>query len=160
MKKQALPKLPVILYEDTLPGEEPNPIPYIEIKQDESMEPVLFISEYKETGEFEIDTEQGSVPIVDMLIHAYASLDRLKTVLGPERFDEVRVALGMQPLHTAVTEGQKILDKVTNNAELRADLIKQEDSQERVDRTFSLGEDFRLKAKRFLESKKEENKDN
>lgn len=158
MKKPQLPKLPVILYEEPLPGEEPNPIPYIEVKKDEEMEPVLFISEYKETGEFEIDPEQGSVQIVDMLIHAYASMDRLKSVLSPERFDEVRVALGMQPLQEASEAGQKVLDKVGANAQQHRERL-QEDSQERAARTFSLGEDFRQKANRFLKEEGENNKD-
>jgi hypothetical protein len=158
MKNPPLPKLPVILYEEPLPGEDPNPIPYIEVKLDVAMEPVLFISEYKETGEFEIDPEHGSVPIVDMLIHAYASLDRLKTVLDADRFDEVRIALGMKPLQVAMDEGQKILDKVSNNAEVHAGHLK-EDSPQRAARTFSLGEDFRQKANRFLKNK-DEDKDN
>ena len=38
-------------------------------------------------------------------------------VLRPELFDEVRVALGLQPLAEAVTAGQKITQNVRNSLE-------------------------------------------
>ncbi|NIU01064.1 MAG: hypothetical protein GWN01_09105, partial [Nitrosopumilaceae archaeon] len=87
--------------EDTLPGEEQNPIPYIEVGKDEESYPVLFISEYRETGEFEIDPEHGSSPVVEMDIHAYVNMNTLKEKLTPDILDQVRVAIGMQPLQQA-----------------------------------------------------------
>ena len=153
MKKR---RLPIILYEDTLPGEKPNEIPYIEVAKDEESHSVIFVSEYRETGEFEVSEEMGSAPIVDMLIHAYVNMDTLKKSLTPELYDVVRVCVGMKPLLVAAEEGQKILDQVNDNAEAHKKLLEDEESQERADKTFALGEDFRQKANRFL---KEEEKD-
>lgn len=146
------PKLPVILYEEPKPGEPANPIPYVEVAQDDEMPKVLFVSEYKETGEFEVDPESGSVPIVDMLIHKYVDLDFLKLKVDEQTFDKIRVALGMAPLKQAQQQGQKILDKVYVNAEKnKKDLETDEDK--RANRAFSLGEDLRQKAERFLNNK-------
>lgn len=92
------PKIPILYYEEPKAGEPANPIPYIEIGLKEEMPKVLFISEYKETGEFDVDTGNGSQPIVDMLIHSFVSLSQLKKVLNAKQYDRVREALGMQPL--------------------------------------------------------------
>lgn len=154
-KQSKKPKLPIILYEEPKPGEAANPIPYIEIGKDDDMHDILFISEYKETGEFEVDAETGQAPIVDMLIHAYVRLEKLKKVLDPKLFDQVRVALGMQPLKKASKAGQKVLNRVTANAEENKNALEH-DEEKRAARAFSLGEDLRKKADRYLEEKAKE----
>ena len=137
------------MYEESRGGEKTNVIPYIEIGKEEEMPKVLFISEYKETGEFEADAEHGSAPIVDMLIHKYVDLDFLKLKVDAKTFDKIRVSLGMVPLKQAQKDGQKILDKVFSNAqENKKDLIENTDT--RASRAFTLGEDLRKKAENFL----------
>ena len=103
-------KIPVILYE----SEEQN-IPYIEIQEDEEMPKALFIQEFKHTGEFEPDSSGNDAPIVDMRVRMYIDMEHLSVKLTPERYDEVRVAVGLKPLQEAKEEGQKILDKVMGN---------------------------------------------
>lgn len=103
-------KIPVILYET----DEQN-IPYIEVEKNDEMPPVLFIQEYKHTGEFEPDDEGKENPIVDITIHMYANMNVLSKSLTPEKYDEVRVAMGLKPLNEAKAEGQKILNKVYDN---------------------------------------------
>lgn len=149
MNKKA--KIPVILYEETTPGQPVNPIPYIEVAKDDDMPKVLFVSEYKETGEFEPDAQFGSRPIVDMLIHKYVDLDFIKTKLDQKTFDKIRVALGMQPLKVAQKEGAKILKNVFENAENNKRNLEtnKEVFEQRV---FSLGE----KLKNKLNSLKDE----
>lgn len=149
------PKLPVILYEEPTPGQPANPIPYIEVGISEEMPPVLFLSEYKETGEFEPDPQFGSRPIVDMLIHKYVDLDHLKIKLDAKTFDKIRVALGMKPLKQAQKDGKKILTKVYANAEVNK--ITLETNQEaQNERVFQLGEKIKNKMAQFLEQQGKE----
>ena len=146
-------KIPIILYEESRGGEKTNVIPYIEVAKDDEMPKVLFISEYKETGEFEADAEFGSAPIVDMLIHKYVDLDFLKLKIDPKTFDKIRVSLGMAPLKQAQKEGQKILDKVFSNANENKKELK-ENTEVRSERAFNLGEKLRQKADDFLNTNK------
>jgi hypothetical protein len=150
----AKPKIPIIYYEEPKPGDPVNPIPYIEIGLKEDMPKVLFISEYKETGEFDVDTGQGSMPIVDMIIHKFVDLEHLKSVLKPKQYDKVRVALGMEPLKQAQKAGKPILEQIKKNAELRAQQLKNDQSK-RAARAFTLGEDLKQKSENYL--KNEEN---
>lgn len=149
------PKIPVILYEEALPGQPENPIPYIEVGKNEEMPKILFISEYKETGEFEVDPEHGAAPIVDMLIHSFVQLDFLKAKLSPERYDEVRIALGFQPLKKAMQKGNQTIKKAQKAAEERKEKLLV-DKEERGKRAFALGEDLRRKSEEFLKNQKKE----
>lgn len=148
------PKLPIILYEEPKPNEPVNPIPYIEVGLNEEMPKVLFISEYKETGEFE-PSEQGTAAIVDMYIHKFVDLEHLKEVLDPKTNDKVRVALGMKPLLEAKKAGQKILNKINKKAE-RYKKELETDQEKRNQRAFKLGEDFMRKAEQIIKNNKEE----
>lgn len=114
-------EVPEILYEEPEPGERPSPIPYIEIAKDKKMPPVLFIFEYRHTGETEPDEKGKEQEVLDQIPHKYVDLEVLKEKLPPHLNDLVRVALGMQPLAKARAEGQKILDRVNaNTVELKA----------------------------------------
>lgn len=110
-------EIPVILYEEPRSGLKPNPIPYIEISKEGKMPSVLFLFEYKHTGEFEPDSAGEEVEIVDQLPHKFVDLEHLKEKLPPHLNDMVRVLLGMKPLTQAQEEGQVILDKVWKNVD-------------------------------------------
>lgn len=116
-QKQSLQsQVPLILYEEpTGKNEGGIPFPYIEIPKAGAMPPVLFIFEYKHTGEFEPDEKGNPAAIVDQFLHKYVDLEHLKDKLSPATYDMVRVALGMKPLKEAQAAGQKILDKVKSN---------------------------------------------
>lgn len=158
--KNKNPKIPILYYEEPNPGEPANPIPYIEVEINDEMPKVLFISEYKETGEFEVDTGMGSQPIWDMLIHKYVDLDHLQKLLKPKLFDKIRTALGMKPLKEAQKAGKPLLDQVFKNADLRKTLLETS-KPDREARAFTLGEGLRQKSEKFLEQedKEKENKD-
>jgi len=111
-KKQA--KIPVILYES-----EEQALPYIEVEEGEEMPDALFIQEYKHTGEYEPDQSGEEAPIVDILMHMYVNMSTLQKKLSPELNDDVRVAIGLQPLAKARVEGQKIMDRVYGNVNKR-----------------------------------------
>ncbi len=149
MSNAKKPKIPVILYEESLPNDPFNPIPYVMVGIDEVMPPVLFISEYKETGEFEVGSDGDRSPIVDMLIQKYVNLDHLKDKLDYETYDKIRIALGMDPLKVAQKKGQKILDNVFSNANKNKNKLKTNE-EARSERAFKLGEDLRKKNEVFL----------
>jgi hypothetical protein len=102
-------KIPAILYESDQDGT--SPIPYVEIQTEEEMPRMLFIQEYKHTGEFSPGPEGEEMPIVDITLHGYVDLDFLSRSLSPALYDDVRVAIGLQPVAEAREAGQKILSK-------------------------------------------------
>lgn len=119
-------EVPEILYEEPGKGEKPNPIPYIEVPTGKKMPPVLFIFEYRHTGETEPDEKGREQQVIDQIPHKYVDLEVLKEKLPPNLNDIVRVALGMQPLKKAQEAGQKILDKVHAGAEkIKEELLKE-----------------------------------
>ena len=106
-------EIPMILYEEpSSRAEKGISFPYIEIQKDKQMPPVLFIFEYKHTGEIEPDDRGRDAAIIDQIPHKYVDMEYLKERLSPEVNDQVRVALGMKPLKVAQKEGQQILNKV------------------------------------------------
>jgi len=109
-------QVPLILYEEPTGKTDTGiPFPYIEVPKEGIMPPVLFIFEYKHTGEFEPDDRGKESAIVDQIPHKYVDLEHLKDKLSPAVYDTVRTALGMKPLKEAQEAGQKILDKVYSN---------------------------------------------
>ena len=110
-------EIPTILYEEPRPVEPPNPIPYIDVPKDGKMPPVLFIFEYKQTGEFEPGPNGNPIEIIDQLPHKFLDMEFLKEKLPPHLNDMVRTLVGMKPLKEAQKEGQVILDKVHQNVE-------------------------------------------
>lgn len=126
-------KFPIIYYEEAESDGRTNPIPYIEVDKEEPWPFVLFIQEYRHTGEFEPDHQGNPSPILDMIMHQYVDMNTLKEKLSQDTYDIVRTALGMKPLKEAQHEGAKILDKVEKNvAEQKAALEK---SKKKSDKT-------------------------
>jgi len=124
-------EIPVILYEEPSSADaKAIPFPYIEVQKDKKMPPVLFIFEYHHTGETEPDDQGREAEVVDQIPHKYIDMEFLKEKLPPEINDMVRLAVGMQPLKLAQTEGKKILDKVFSKAPaLQAAAQKQKESK-------------------------------
>lgn len=109
-------KLPIIYYEEPEQGDGyTNPIPYIEMEKEEVWPAILFIQEYRHTGEFEPDNRGNPSPIFDMMMHQYVDMLTLKDKVSADVYDVIRVALGMKPLAEAQEAGAKILDKVERN---------------------------------------------
>lgn len=151
-------KIPIIYYVESKPGEPVNPIPYIEVGLDETMPKVLFIQEYRETKEYEVDPAHGSVPVVDMFMHKYVDMEHVQKAMSPSQFDKLRIKLGMLPLKEARKRGRSVYDKVFKNAEHnRQELINNQ--EKRADRAFSLGEDLRVKSEKYLQEQREEEKE-
>lgn len=128
-------KIPVILYET-----EEQTLPYIEVEQNDSMPPVLFIQEFKFTGEFEPDAQGSEQPIVDMSVHMYANMEFLSNKLSSETYDDVRVAMGLKPLQQAREEGQKVLDKIYSNVNKKFEETRSEQNKAKEDLARKLNE--------------------
>lgn len=97
---------PEIMYE------EDSRIPFVPVPSEEKMPDLLFMFESRETGEFEPGVDGEPVPIVQMDLHQYANMNTLKLSLDPYMYDEVRLALGLEPAIIAAKKGQKITEKV------------------------------------------------
>jgi hypothetical protein len=138
------PQLPVILYEEPS-GKNDRGIsmPYIEVQKGGQMPPMLFIFEYKHTGETEPDDRGREVAIVDQIPHKYVDMEYLKEKLTPELNDQIRVALGMKPLQVAKQEGQKILDKVM----FQVSIIKDEAEKEKKEKQDLVAKELEKKFK-------------
>ena len=108
--------IPEIMYEDDSNGMT-SKIPFIMVPNDQKMPEILFIFESRETGEYEPGLDGEELPIVEMELHQFASMLKLKKGLRPELYDEVREVLGLNPLNVAVREGAKITDKIRKNLE-------------------------------------------
>jgi len=106
--------IPEIMYEEDDSGLSSN-IPFIPVPTGETMPKMLFVFESRETGEYEPNDDGEPVPILEMELHQYADMLQLKEGLDPETYDKVRICLGLEPLASAVTKGQKISDKIRKN---------------------------------------------
>ena len=142
------PQLPVILYEEPSGKNDKGiSMPYIEVQKEGQMPPMLFIFEYKHTGETEPDDRGREVAIVDQIPHKYVDMEYLKDRLSPELNDQIRVALGMKPLQVAKEEGQKILDKVM----FQVSIIKDEAEKEKIEKRELVAQELEKKTKEKMQ---------
>tara|TARA_R110002060_G_scaffold76627_1_gene87163 strand:- start:276 stop:632 length:357 start_codon:yes stop_codon:yes gene_type:complete len=102
--------IPEIMYEE---GQEGNSqIPFIMVPVEESMPKLLYIFESRETGELEPGIEGDDVPVVQWDLHQYSDMTVLKNNLSQVEYDNVRFALGLEPIAVAAKKGKKITEKV------------------------------------------------
>ena len=99
------------MYEDDAEGQA-SKIPFIQVPAEEEMPKILFVFESRETGEFEPGSEGEEVPVVQWDLHQYADMEVLKTGLPLDVFDQVRSALGLEPIKAASAKGKAISDNV------------------------------------------------
>ena len=76
---------------------------------------VVFIFESRDTGEVEPGPEGEQLPIVELDLHQYADMVVLKNNLSPRAYDDVRQALGLEPLAAAAAKGQEITQNIRKN---------------------------------------------
>ena len=73
--------------------------------------------ESRQTGEEEPGLDGNPVPIVEWDLHQYADMAVLKDKLELGVYDQVREALGLEPMKTAVEKGKSITNKIRDNIE-------------------------------------------
>lgn len=111
----SMPWVPEIMYEDDEEGGLTSHIPFIQVPDDEDMPSMLFISECRDSGEFEPGPDGEDLPIIDLTLHQYAEMEILKKNLPPDVYDMVRAALGLIPMKEAVVKGREITQRVRDN---------------------------------------------
>ena len=115
--------IPEIMYEESEDGLT-SKIPFIQVPTTEEMPGILFVFESRETGEFEPGPAGEEMPVTELDLHQYANMATLKEKLNWVEYDNVRNALGLEPLKTAAMKGQKI----TSN--IRVAVNDQDDTQD------------------------------
>jgi len=106
--------IPEIMYEDD-EGGMTSKIPFIMVPKEEQMPKLLFMFESRETGEFEPDSEGNPLPIIEMELHQYADMAKLKSGLSEDLYDQVRMCLGLESLRQSAKKGIQLTDKIRNN---------------------------------------------
>ncbi len=106
--------IPEIVYEEADDGLTSN-IPFISVPDGQSMPKILFIFESRETGEFEPGPEGEELPVTEIDLHQYADMNTLRDTLSTDLYNQVRVALGLEPLDEAIKKGQAITEKIRSN---------------------------------------------
>jgi len=97
--------------------ENGSKIPFIQVPVTRDMPRRLFVSEYKETGEYEPGIDGEDVQKMDASIHQYFEYNEIAKALDPETLDKLRTFFGLEPLSVARKKGQKIIKKVEDNVE-------------------------------------------
>ena len=113
--------IPNIFYEEDAEGLSGG-YPFIEIPRDKDMPNCLFIC-----GIRELDTKVDEEFEKESKMYSYGNMSTLKEKLPPALFDEVRIALGLKPLHEAISDADKILENVIQNVK------KEYEKQKNVD---------------------------
>ena len=106
--------VPEIMYEESSDGTS-SQIPFVMVPQEEEMPTLLYVFESRETGETEPGDEGQEVPVVQWDLHQYADMVALKENLSPIEYDNVRLALGLEPLAVASSKGQRITSNIRDN---------------------------------------------
>jgi|LauGreDrversion4_2_1035121.scaffolds.fasta_scaffold151879_4 hypothetical protein len=96
--------------------------PFIEVPQDKDMPNCLFIYGMKT-----LDTKFDDEFEKEVVMYSYANMTVLKNKLPPTLFDEVRMALGLQPLHEATSVADKMLEDVVEGLKKEYELQKNVD---------------------------------
>ena len=110
-QNQPGPWVPEIMYEESEGGMSSH-IPFIMVPEDQSMPELLYVFESRETGEYEPGQDGEELPVVQWDLHQYADMAVLKANLSLVEYDNVRFALGLQPIKNAAIEGSRITDNI------------------------------------------------
>ena len=103
--------IPEIMYEETEEGLT-SKIPFIQVPTGEEMPHLLFVFESRDTGETEPGPSGEDLPVTELDLHQYASMSILKERLNWVEYDNVRFALGLEPMATAAVKGQQITSNI------------------------------------------------
>jgi hypothetical protein len=85
------------------------------VPENEVMPKLLYMFESRDTGKKEPGLEGEEVPVFEWDLHQYADMAVLKERLDQLTYDQVRGALGLEPLAIAAEKGAKIGSKVREN---------------------------------------------
>ncbi len=110
--------IPNIYYEEDAEGITRG-FPFIEVPQDKDMPNCLFVYGMKTLDtKFEDEFEK------EVSMFSYANMNVLKEKLSPEIYDIIRITLGLQPVHAATVESDKIINNVIQNLKKEHEIQK------------------------------------
>ena len=103
--------IPEILYEDSEDGISSH-IPFIQVPKGEEMPKMLFLFESRETGEYEPGYNGEELPVTELDLYQYANMNYLKQHMTWIEYDNLRFALGLEPMKTAAVKGAQITSNI------------------------------------------------
>ncbi len=104
--------IPEILYEESEDGGLSSHIPFIQVPPGENMPSMLFVFESRETGEFEPGPNGEELPVTELDLYQYANMNYLKNKMTWVEYDNLRFALGLEPIKTAAVKGAQITSNI------------------------------------------------
>ena len=104
--------IPEILYEESEDGGLSSHIPFIQVPPGENMPNMLFVFESRETGDFEPGPAGEELPVTELDLYQYANMNYLKNRMTWVEYDNLRFALGLEPMKTAAIKGAQITSNV------------------------------------------------
>ncbi len=116
--------IPEIMYEDSEDGGLSSHIPFIQVPDGEEMPKMLFVFESRETGEVEPGPQGEELPVTELDLYQYANMNYLKSRMNWVEYDNLRFALGLEPLKTAAIKGAQ----VTSNVKIAVEGKPEEDA--------------------------------
>jgi hypothetical protein len=122
--------IPSIYYEENKDGITGG-LPFIDVPYGRNMPGCLFICESKDYRELSQDTKDNldlEHLEKEIIMHSYANMTILRQKLSPELFDEVRIAIGLQPLQIALLEGAKKTMEIQKNIDNMINKINDKNS--------------------------------
>jgi hypothetical protein len=132
MQHQNSKWVPNIYYEENDKGITGG-LPFIDIPIGHSIPACLFIcgaKDYRDLSQETKDNLDLEHLEKEITIHSYANMTVLKEKLSPELFDEVRIAIGLQPLQIALLEGAKKTLEIQKNIDNLINRINETNSIE------------------------------
>ncbi len=108
--------IPEIMYEENEDGTSSH-IPFVPVPTGEEMPKLLYVFESRETGDMEPGLDGEEVPVIQWDLHQYADMAILKENLAVSTYDQVRLALGLEPLEDAVKKGRNLSQSVREKVE-------------------------------------------
>jgi len=106
--------IPEIYYEEEEGGLTSH-IPFITVPDNEEMPKILFIFESRDTGELEPGPDGSDLPVIQLDLHQYADMQKLKENLDLETYDKIREVLGLAPVKEAAEAGKRITERIRNS---------------------------------------------
>ena len=108
--------IPEIMYEESS-GEGSSNLPFIQVPKGEEMPKLLFMFESRQTDETEPGPEGEHLPVYEWDLHQYADMSALKERMSTIEYDNVRYALGLDPLAKAKIKGHEITQNIKSSLE-------------------------------------------
>ena len=94
---------------------------------------MLFVFESRETGDFEPGSDGEELPVTELDLYQYANMNYLKNRMTWIEYDNLRFALGLEPMKTAAIKGAQITSNVKVAVEGNAEADALDRSHIKVD---------------------------